>query len=193
MACTPGASLSPGYIRLNYLHSTQSIPHSTRVRVVALFDLLDVGLVVATAEAWATKWEDIVPGDFTCASYSALRADGSLIYTGGLPTIHVGSHAVASGALDYASRTLCFTGRGVPGTISECSGEAIHRVFVGSGYEFIPRQKFMAAGADGNVDDYVQFLEDSPYLWADHYGNKAGIRAIFPVQFNAYHQRRNGT
>jgi len=193
MACTDPLTISPGFLRLDYLHSTQSLSHSTRARLVFGVDPTDVALMGLTALDWAVAWRGIVPPQFVCGGYSVLRHDGSLMYSNSFGTATAGTHAVAGGALDYASRTLAFTGRGIAGTAVECSGEEIGRVFVGGAYEFIPRQKFMVPGADAAVDAYAVFLEDSTVIWADEFGNKAGIRPRYPVQFNAHAQGRNGT
>jgi hypothetical protein len=193
MSCIDSGFLSPGYLRLDYVHSSQSIPHSTRARLIFGVDPLDVGLMESTADDWAGWWAGVVPASFTCSSYSVLRHDGSLLYSGTLPGSQIGVHPSAAGSGDYASRTLCFTGRGLPAALSECSGEAIGRLFVGSGYEFVARQRFMVNGVDAGVDNYAQFLRLNTVVWADEFGNKANVRGRYPVQFNAYAQGRNGT
>lgn len=193
MSCTPPARSSPGFLRLDYIHTTQSLPHSTRSRLMYGVDPLDVGAMLAAANAWAAVWKAIVTSAFVCNQFSVLRHDGSLIYSDSLSATVTGVHAVGSGAGDYASRTLCFTGRGVPALPSECTGEELHRVFVGAAFEFVTRQKFMVPGADAGVDAYASFLNLAADIWADSYGNKAGVRGRYPIQFNAYAQGRNGT
>jgi hypothetical protein len=193
MACVDGGHESPGYLRLDYLHSSRSIPHSTRARLVFGVDPLDGSLMFSTANAWSEVWAGLVTNQFSCDTYSVLRHDGSLLYSAALDTPQVGVHAAASGALDYASRTLCFTGRGTPDTVGLCSGEAIGRVFVGAAFEFTAGQKFTLYGVDALVDDYIDFLRGDPTVWADEFGFKAGVRGRVPVQFNAYAQGRNGT
>jgi len=154
---------------------------------------MDITHWTAQADAWAAVWRGIVTAQFVCAQFSMLDDLGRLLYTAPLTAPQTGGHGAATGALDYASRTLCFTGHAAPGTLGDCSGEAIHRVFVGAGYEFIARQKFMVPGADASVDAYATFLDGNTDLFCDYYGRHALTRGRYPVQFNAAAQRRNGT
>lgn len=191
--CTFPGTTSPGYLRLDYLHTTQSIAHSTRARILRGNDPADIVLMTSIAVDWVNVWKGVCPSQFTCGGFSVLRPDGSLLYSSAFVTPTTGAHAHASGALDYASRTLAFTGRGIPDTAVECSAEEIGRLFVGDAFEFVARQKFMTPGADAGVDAYATFLSTNSIIWADEYGQKAGVRPRYPVQFNAYAQRRNGT
>lgn len=193
MACIDPGTVSPGYLRLDYVHSSQSLAHSTRARFVLGVDPLDVSVIDPTAIAWAAVWKGIVTSAFVCGGYSVLRPDGTVIYQNSFNTPVAGVHGSASGALDYASRTICFTGKGLPPAAADCSGEAIGRVFVGAAYEFIARQKYMVPGADASVDAYAAFLDANSIIWADEFGQNAGVRPRYPVQFNAYAQGRNGT
>lgn len=193
MACIDSGFISPGYLRLEYIHSTQSLPHSTRARLCFGIDPMDTVVIDPVAQAWANVWKEVCTPQFVCGGYSVLRPDGTVIYQVPFIAPVVGTHSPATGALDYASRTVCFTGRGQPSTAIECSGEAVGRLFVGSAFEFIARQKFMVPGADTGVDNYAAFLSGSLVIWADEFGNPANTRPRFPVQFNAHAQGRNGT
>lgn len=193
MACTDPGSISPGYLRLDYVHSTQSIAHGTRARLLRGVDPTDIVTMTALALDWANVWKGVVTNSFVTGGFSVLRHDGTLLYSSSFVTPTVGAHVSAAGAGDYVSRTLCFTGRGIPDTAVECSGEEIGRLFVGSAFEFVARQKYMVPGADSGVDAYAAFLATNSIFWGDEFGQKAGVRPRYPVQFNAYAQRRNGT
>jgi len=63
---------------------------------------------------------------------------------------------------------------------------------VGDTFNFIPGQKFIAAGVDSDLDALAGLYASSNVFWFDFYGQKATVRSYYPVQFHAYIQRRQG-
>lgn len=193
MPCSVPTQLSPGFIGLEYEHTTQGITHHSHLRLYVGENPADFLSMRALADGWAAAIKGVFTSNFTSVGFFTQRLDGTHILSGSLTSPVVGTHGVASGALDYCSRTVTFTGRGIPPVAADCVGEALSRVFVGAAYEFIARQKVIVAGADAGCDAYRSWLDTNGQAWADFYGHGAQSRGTFPVQFNAYFQRKYGT
>lgn len=193
MPCTPGGTLSPGYIYLNYVHTTQAIDHRTRVRLHYGVDPADTTTMQTLADGWANQIQPCLSTFFTLTDWGTLDENQTPVVSGTLTAALVGSHSVGTGAEDYRSRTVTFTGRGQSLTPGQCTGEARMVLFVGNTYNFTPGQRNIASGVDVALDGLRTFLDNHPLLWSDYYGHFAGVRGKYPVQLNAAVQRRHGS
>lgn len=194
MSCTVPLTLSPGFLFLDYVHSTAGLSHRTHARMRLGEDPLDDAFWSLEATYWANLMSAVVSSKIRIDGWGAQDLTGRVLYQFAFGSAFLGSHAVAAGALDYRSRTLTVTGRGKPASPGVCSGEARTVIFVADSYEYTAGTKKLVAGTDPAVDALVAGLQDAGHpFWCDYYGQKAGARPDAPIQFNARVQRKYGT
>lgn len=192
MSCLPSNNRSPGYIYVEYEHTSQSLAHRVRIRLHYGVDPADTLAAATAANQWANLLQDCVTNDFRFVAWGTLDAQKNPVASGAFAAPYVGTHVAAAGAQDYRSATVTITGRGQSLNVGECTGEARMVLFTGRTYLFLPGQKNIPAGVDTALDALRDFLDNHGYLWSDFYGHFAGARGRYPVQKNAAIQRRHG-
>lgn len=192
MPCVQPITLSAGFVFLDYVHISQQLQHRTHVRLNVTADPLDPVTMGTEANTWGALLADCLDNHFSVTGWGtqSLTGVGLLLYTFASP--YLGTHTGSSGAEDYRSRTVTMVGRGIPSGGTGCKGPALTRMFVGDTYNFTPGQKYINAGGDAALDALRDFFATNSVIWHDYYGQKATIRSAYPVQFNAYMQRRKG-
>lgn len=194
MSCTQPATRSPGYLALIYQHTSQLLPHRMRVRLQLGADPYNSGQMSTAADSWSDAASGILNPGFNITGWASYNADGDSVLTGSFGASIPGAHSSPVGTQDYKSATITFTGRGIPGSTGECSGEARNVVFCGATYLFVPGERKFVIATDAALVLYVNFLvANGVKLWGDYYGNRAGARGLATVQYNAATQKRSGT
>lgn len=193
MPCTIGSARSLGFAFLDYTVGLPGLAHRTHVHLAGGVSPLDLAILTLPIDNWGDLVAAILPSNAAVTGWGTQDADGAVVHIATFSPVKIGTHTTASGAVDAASRSLTLTGRGAPSSLGICTGEARTRIYVGVAFNWASRQRFLAAGSDAAVDALAAFLDANLLFWADFYGQPAGVRSRYPVQYNAYIQRRVGT
>lgn len=191
--CTMGSNRSPGHLFLDYIHTTQALPHKCSVRIIFGVDITDIINLRIDANDWALKVAGCMTTALRIDGWGVRASDGSFTYAEPFATSYLGLHGVTSGMQDARSSTLTFTGRGFPAIPGNCTGPARLVIHTGAAYLFTPGLKSIANGVDTGLDALAAFLLTHEDIWADYYGQPAGVNGKYPVQYNATVQKRFGT
>lgn len=189
--CIVPTTVSPGFLYLQYTH-LGLVTHRARYAFINGVDVTDVPNLHIEAERIAAAMKPALPDSFIITDWGILNHDGSPYYASPLTAPLTGSHATALGAEDFYSRTITFTGHGLPPIATGCVGRTRAVLFVGKGYQFQVGMKRYNVLADAGLHGYLTALNVSTYLPADAYGQQVTFGASAPVQFNAHTQRKDG-
>lgn len=192
MACSPPVTRSAGFIFLDYIHTSQGLPHRTHVRLNSVTDPLDPIIMFTEADTWSAILQDVLPANVSIVGWGTQNIDGVGLLQVAFSSAKVGQHSTAAGAEDYKARTVTLTGRGIPGTPTACKGPTVSRIFVADAFNFQPGQRFVSFGVDAALDALRDFYETNSVLWFDFYGQKGIVRTTYPTHFHAYIQDRFG-
>lgn len=188
---------TPGSLKLLYKHA--GLDHKMTVNLLANVDINDFVARRGDANQLADLVADVVPNSVTIGGWGLYTRPGvgtppQLIYQESFPNGIIGAAAPVTGYRDYNSNTVTLTGRGTPGGPGYAAGEMRLVVFCGIAIRPEPGEKSRPIA--NLTSDWVllqQFLDSSPNLWADFYGQKGHTRPLAPLQFNAHVQRVHGT
>lgn len=185
----PSPTQSPGYIALGY--GNNFIRHKTRVRLTVAADPNDVATMTTEAELWATGLAWALHQLEVIDTFYVYDQDARLLYQTLLPSAHAGHIVTANLQSNSFSWTLTGHGHGLLG--APHPGEARQRGFPYTWYE-VPLRGTKDYGLNSNPPllQAAQPLAVSINIWADFYGNKAGIRGSAPIQMNAAAQNKEG-
>lgn len=192
-SCTIGPNLSPGHMWLDYVHVSQSVPHKCSVRVVFGTDITDIINLRTDANDWADKVADCLTSNFHIVGWGIRDNGNSYTYSEPFGSPYPGTHSAAAGMPDAVSSTVTFNGRGIPASPGLCTGPARLLLHTGNTYLFSPRLKSIPATTDPFLDALATFLLSHEDLWADYYGQIAGVNGKYTVQYNATVQKKLGT
>jgi len=193
-SCTLPLTTSPGRLALRYIHITQGLSHRIGWSFIAGVSLTDVSDLRVEAERLADLLADCLTANFRFTGWEIQTPGGHTYYTEAFAAPIIGTLTRPTGATDYRSPTICFSGVGLAPAPGVCHGHSISRVFVGDSYLFAPGQKVMTFNLHPELEAFVVGgLNASTYLPADGYGQQADISGEMPVQFNAAVQRKAGT
>lgn len=185
----PSPGQSPGYIALGY--GNNFIRHKTRVRLTILADPNDVAQMTNEAALWSAGLAWALNALEVIDTFYVYDQNGQLLYQTLLPTPQTGH--ITTFQLQSNSFSWTLTGHGHALVGAPKPGEARQRGFPYSWYE-VPLRGTKDYGLNSNPPllQAAQPLALSNYIWADFYGNKAGIRGNAPIQMNAAAQNKEG-
>jgi hypothetical protein len=185
----PTPSTSPGYIGLGY--GSNFLRHKTRVRLTVLADPNDVTAMATEALAWATGMAWAIGSLEVIDTFYVYGPDGALLYQTLLSAPQSGH--IVTAQLQSNSFTWTLTGHGHGLVGGPRPGEARHRGFPYIWYEQPARgTKNYGLNSNPPLLQAAQPLAVSTLIWADFYGNKAGIRGSAPIQMNSATQNKEG-
>jgi len=185
----PSPGQSPGYLALGY--GNNFLRHKTRVRLTVAADPNDVATMTTEADLWAQGLAWALNALVVIDTFYVYDQDARLLYQTLLPTPRAGHITTFQLQSNSFSWTLTGHGHGLLGNPSP--GEARQRGFPYSWYE-VPLRGTKNYGLNSNPPllQAAQPLAVSSNIWADFYGNKAGIRGNAPIQMNAAAQNKEG-
>lgn len=189
--CTTPTTLRQGFVFLEYGLLTGTVTHKVAVGLDYHYSPWDTGVLFPEADLWGDAVAAVLPNSWHVTGWGTQDADHNSIYAASFIVPKVGTHAAATGAVDSLSATVTLTGKGLS-VSGGCSGQTRHVLFVGKSFEFVSGQKHIGAGTDTALDTLSLFLATNAILWADFWGQKAGVRGKYPIQQNAAAQRRLG-
>jgi len=186
----PTPLLSPGYIGLGY--GNAQVRHKTRIRLTVVADPNNIGQMTTAADSWAEGLSWGISNEETVDTFYVYGPDGALLYQTLLPTARVGH--ITNHQLQANSFTWTLTGHGVALVGALRPGEARTRIFTYSWYEHPARgtKNYPLSNLASPMLPCAQALATNSLIWADFYGNKAGMRGFAPIQLNASAQKREG-
>ena len=191
--CIQPSQLSPGHLFLDYLHITQAVAHKCSVRFLAHVDIYDIPGRTIDANNLAALVANCLPIQVRIHGWGIRDNNGATLYSAPFASSYLGSHPVAAGMQDAVSSTVTFTGKGIPGTVGLCSGPTRLVLHTANAFLFTPKSKSIPSGTDADLDALATFLLSHSDLWADYFGQGAGVNGKYTVQYNAHDQRKNGT
>ena len=179
---------SPGKLVLIYQAGGQQ--HLTGVRYLTGIALPDD----ATALTDATDFANVVKACLTAAEsitgYRITDPLGATIIEGSFAAAIAGTHG--GGGEQWKSHTVSLTGKGTALVSGERVGQTRMVMYVLDAYSSTAGQKTIAISADTQLAALKAYLIASDRIWADYYGQKAIVRGLATVQFNAHAQRKYG-
>lgn len=190
--CIVPTTVSPGFLYIKYTHLGQ-VEHSARWALVNTADVTNVPGLRTEAEEIGQAMKGALADSFAMHTWGILNRDGSPYYEEPFTAPIVGVHSSATGAEDYFSKTITFTGHGLPPIATGCVGKTRSVLFVGKTYFFNIGQKRFPVLTDVGLHAYLTRLNSSVYLPADDYGQQVAFGASAPIQFNAHTQRKEGS
>ena len=185
---SPPSVLSPGYLALGYGDAT--VQHRTRVRLCFGADPYDISQMENEAVNWATGLAYALNTTQTIDTWYSYNGDGDLVASTLLPAAVTGLNTLNT--LESRSFTECLTGHGAATATHPDAGEARCRIFPFR--EELPSagDKYRILASYAPLLPLAYVLAVSPRIWADFFGQKAGIRGHAPIQSNAFAQNHKG-
>lgn len=180
--------VSPGYLALGY--GDNQAQHRTRVRLCQGADPYNVGQMEAEANAWAAGLAYALHTSQIIDTWYAYNEHNVLVATSLLPTPQSGLNLLHS--MISRSFTETLTGHGHTTALIADAGEARCRVFPYKEETPLEGEKFRVIATTTQLLPLAYVLAVSNLIWADFYGQKAGVRGHAPIQFNAYAQKKRG-
>lgn len=180
--------LSPGYLALGYGDTGQQ--HKTRIRLTMLGDPYNTAQMETEAQAWADSCASVLNTTQEIDTWYAYDADKNMVQQGLLGTSVNGTNTNIT--LGSQSFTETLTGHGYSGGPGLIAGEARMRLFPHATAVPNRGERYRIIASYTPLQQLALFLVTSTVVWADFYGQKAGLRGHAPIQQNAYAQNKQG-
>jgi len=191
--CVPPITRSPGFLYLEYVHTSQGLQHTVAIRFTHDADITDITEARLTATDWAINLYPCMTAQFSIQGWGIRNADGDHYYSEAFVTPYPGTHGGITGMQDAVSSTVSITGQGLPPSPGVCYGRTKHTFHTGAAFTFSPKRKFTNTVENAPLDDLGAWLFAQSHVWADYYGQEASVHVQYPVQYHAGYQRKWGT
>jgi hypothetical protein len=180
---------SPGKLVLIYMSGGNQ--HLTGVRYLSGIAMPDDAQALIDATELANLVKVIMPNTNAITGYRITDPMGATILEGSFATAIAGTHAGGSGP--SFSKTLSFTGKGTAIVSGERVGQTRMALYVYDAYTISAGEKSTSVSGDPLLAGIKTGLLASVRYWADYYGQKAIVRGLATVQYNAHAQRKLGS
>lgn len=180
---------SPG--KLVLIANTETMTHLMGLRYVHDVALPTEAEALADATAFANVVKQLLINQTSIVGYRITDPHGATIIEGAFTPAIMGAALDTSGS--FRSKTITVTGKGIPIVSGTRAGQTRVVIFSYGAVAFAAGQKSIVLSSISTFVPFVTYLRDNPRVWADFYGQKALVRGIAPIQFNAHVQRKYGT
>lgn len=180
---------SPG--KLVLIYQANGNQHLTGVRYLHDVTLPTDAEALSDATALANVVKAMIPSTSSITGYRITDPLGATIIEGSFATAIVGTSTSDTPLWD--SKTITMTGKGTPIVAGERAGQTRMAVYTTGAFPIAPGQKVYDVASSVPLAALRTHLLASDRYWADYYGQKAIVRGVAPVQFNAHAQRKLGS